>query len=69
VDKGVIILAIRSSQLTVNTCGNSCYNLLNLLMHTNVGLPKTGITSGFYSLVAVKVTFVVSSGKNIFITV
>jgi len=40
-------------------------------MHSNVVLLKTDIISGFCSLVAIKVTFVVSSGKklNIFITV
>ena len=27
-DEGAIFLAIRSSQFTVNICGNSCYNLL-----------------------------------------
>ena len=39
--------------------------LTNPSMRTNVGVPKTDITSGFCSLVVVKVTFVVSSSKNI----
>ena len=38
-------------------------------MYLNFGLPKKDITLRFCSLVVVKVTFVVSSSKNIFITV
>ena len=69
-DENVIFLAIRSSQFTVNTCGNRYYNLLTHRCVATLFF-KAEITSGFCSLVAIKVTYVVSSGKkfNIFITV
>ena len=68
-DEGVIFLAIRSSQFTINTCGNSCYKLLTRrCVPTLVNLRQTSLLR-FCSLVAVKVTLVVSSNKNIFTTV
>ena len=68
VDEGVIFLAIHISQFTVNTCGNSCYNL-HVLTRRRVPklvFPKKSLLH-FCSLIAVKVTqFVVSSSKNMF---
>ena len=62
VDEGVIFLAICSSHFMVNTCGNSrCVPTLVYLKQTSI--------RRCYSLMFVKVTFVVSSSKNIFITV
>ena len=69
VDEGVIFLAICSSQFTVHTFGNSCYNLLTRrCVPMLVYLKQTSLLAFVFSLPLrlyyVKVTFVVSSART-----